>query len=359
MSGSGSVMPIENREPGVVIETHTSQQLTPHFFKMAHEMVFSRLSLSPREHDMLALFLSRLNKDHWANFLANNTIPSPRYQFNTSVLTEWFGVNSKQLFATLDKPAGRLASRTIGVRDVKKSTFSYTPLFKKIKYDRGTLHIVPNDEIIQAYLGISQGHAKMDHRVFRKLKSEHSKRLYAMLSRFKSPSTKLHPQTIADLHSFFGLLDEQGVLLKKSYSSTKVLIERCIRNSIGEIDKHDPKIKFHLGDGDNPQLGFTTIKSGLRKIVAIDFLFSWAVDEIDERRERQKLACEQNPNEHLVLLYDLVRGLVVNQPGNPTLEELETLENGFGQLIGMRKFIDESFMENFALARKQAEEEGE
>ncbi|MBT2979880.1 replication initiation protein, partial [Vibrio anguillarum] len=40
------------------------------FFKKSHALVFSRLSLSPVEHDIFALLLSRLHKDQWDDFIA-------------------------------------------------------------------------------------------------------------------------------------------------------------------------------------------------------------------------------------------------------------------------------------------------
>ncbi len=303
---------------------------------------------------MLALFLSRLNKDHWSDFMAGETIVSPRYQFNSSVLAQWFGVDPKQLFSTLEKPASRLSSRTIGLVNEDSQKFSYTPLFKKIEYDDGVLHIVPNDEMIHAYLGVSQGHAKMDHRVFRMLKSEHSKRLYAMLSRFKDPATKLHPQTIEELHSFFGLLDSKGMLVKKSYQNNKVFMERCIRNSINEINKYDNLIQFNIYKlGNSEYFGFEPIKTG-RKITSIRFIFSWLTDEKMLNMELEKLKNQPNPINELTLIYELVHGFVPEQEGNPTISELTMLQHGFGQLITMGKFIDQAFMVNFNLAKQEA-----
>ena len=60
----------DNRNKRFQITTENSQELPNQFFKKSHELVLSQLGLSAREHDMMALFLSRLNREHWEDFLA-------------------------------------------------------------------------------------------------------------------------------------------------------------------------------------------------------------------------------------------------------------------------------------------------
>jgi len=336
-----------------IVETNSIKQIAPHFFQMAHKLVFSQLSLSTREHDVFALFLSRLHKDHWLDFQKNNKLPSPSYQFNSETLSEWFGVDGRDLFNTINNACDRLAQKTIGIADGNKGKFRYRGLFKDLSYENGVLNIVPNDILMAEYLGISQGHAKMDHRVFRDLKSEHSKRLYTMLSRFKQGNTTLHPQSINELHGFFGLLDKDGSLIKTSFATNKVFIDRCIRKSINEIQKCDPKIIFkEYSEGKTNELGFKPIRTG-RKITSIKFLFSWLSDSKDEKRELDRLSGpEQTP---LELIYELVNGFVPLQAANPTEKELTSLMNGFGELIAKGKLVDQSFMDKFNMAKAEAE----
>jgi plasmid replication initiation protein len=337
-----------------VIETNSKAQLPTEFFKMAHKLVFSQLSLSSREHDILALVLGRLNKDHWADFEAGKNISSPRYRFGSSVLCEWLGVEPKHLFSTLKAPAKRLSERKIGVVSDTKSGFAFIPLFKNITYEDGVLLIVPNDELIREYLGISQGHAKLNHTVFRSLKSEHSKRLYSMLSRFKTQATKLHPQSITSLHGFFGLLNEEGDLIKKSYANNNTFIERCIRKSIREIHKYDPKLIFgEYSEGKTREMGFIPIRAG-RSIVSIEFLFSWLGDVKEERRELKKLADTGQIDDYLELIYNMIDDYIPEQNLTPTMEELNLLSNNLGVLIEQGKNIDKPFMVKLSKAKEKA-----
>ena len=236
----------------------------------------------------MALLLSRLHKDHWSSFIDGTAIRAPVYQFNSDVLTEWFGVKKDDLYNTLYQPSDSLSAKRIGLRNPEKKEFDFINLFKRLTYKNATLTIIPNDELINEYQGISQGHAQVDHRVFRMLKKEHSKRLYPLLCRFKSEHTQLHPLSIEELHSFFGLLNTSGELIKKSYANNKVFMDRCIRATIEEIRQCDPNIRFEIC-GDTGTVGYKAIKKG-RKIEKIQFLFSWNFPKNrEEKKEREKL----------------------------------------------------------------------
>ncbi|CAH1593343.1 Replication initiation protein [Vibrio jasicida] len=257
------------------ITSAVSTDIHSDFFKKSHALVFSRLSLSPVEHDIFALLLSRLHKDQWEDFMAGKTPISPSYEFKSKVLCDWFCVDKKDLYNILYKPSERLAGKKIGVVQ-EGDSFDFIPLFKRVKYKNGTLTIKPNDELITEYLGISQGHAQIPHKSFRQIKTEHGKRLYTMLCRFKSPKTELHTQTIDDLHGFFGLLDKQGTLLKKTYAVNANFIKRIIKPAIQEIDEKESRIHF-LIDEKTGNYGFSYVKEG-RKVVGLKFLFYWQIE---------------------------------------------------------------------------------
>ncbi|EKO3663289.1 replication initiation protein [Vibrio metschnikovii] len=295
------------------ITSAVSADIHSDFFKKSHALVFSRLSLSPVEHDIFALLLSRLHKDQWEDFMAGKTPMSPSYEFKSKVLCDWFCVEKEDLYNILYKPSERLAGKKIGVTQ-EGNSFDFIPLFKRVKYQNGTLTIKPNDELITEYLGISQGHAQIPHKSFRKIKTEHGKRLYTMLCRFKSPHTELHPQTIEDLHGFFGLLDKKGTLLKKTYAVNANFIKRIIKPAIQEIDDKEPSICF-LIDEKTGNYGFSYIKEG-RKVVGLKFLFQW---KLPEKREESKK--ELTYEDALRTFEDIVDKRCI-----PSIEEIENLK---------------------------------
>lgn len=296
------------------ITSTVSTDIHSDFFKKSHALVFSRLSLSPVEHDIFGLLLSRLHKDQWEDFMAGKTPVSPSYEFKSKVLCDWFCVEKEDLYNILYKPSERLAGKKIGVTQ-EGDSFDFIPLFKRVKYKNGTLIIKPNDELITEYLGISQGHAQIPHKSFRKIKTEYGKRLYTMLCRFKSPQTELHTQTIEDLHGFFGLLDKQGNLLKKTYAVNANFIKRIIKPAIKEIDDKESNISF-LIDEKTDNYGFSYLKEG-RKVVGIKFLFQWHLQEHKEKNNDNSLTYESAVKTFMD---------VVDKKCIPSLEEINNLK---------------------------------
>jgi len=317
----------DNSDKRFQITTEHSKELPNQFFKKSHELIFSQLALTAREHDMMALFLSRLNREHWTDFLEKRDIHAPQYTFHADVLKDWFGLSSKQLYPTLRPVAERLASRKVGLANDSAEEFDFIPLFARVKYSKGALTIVPNSELINAYVDYSAGHAQINHHAFRSLKSEHSKRLYTLLSRFKDSGTHLHPQRIESLHALYGLLDEKGKLLKKSYSQNKVFIERCIKKPIEEMAKclEVSKDLEFLIDEKSGNLGFAPVMQG-RRIIAIEFLYRWKInDNQAEKLARAELEQETVPDNPMLQLVREAYQIVMVHPLEGNLNEKHLL----------------------------------
>tara|TARA_B100001094_G_scaffold333445_1_gene412467 strand:- start:9919 stop:10947 length:1029 start_codon:yes stop_codon:yes gene_type:complete len=289
-----------------IIETKESTQLAGTFFKKAHKLVFSQLSLTPVEHDIFALFLSRLKKQDWDDFLTRKTLDSPCYTFSNRVLSEWFGVDKANLFNVLKKPASKLAHQVIGVIDDDEKRFKFLPLFKHVEYVQGSLTLVPNDMLINEYLCVSQGHSQIPHVTFRNLKRDYSKRLYSMLCRFKDQSkSELHYLTIDDLYANFGLLDQSGKLVKKTYGEFAYLMNRIIKPAIKEIAEKEPDIEF-LVDQSSGHYGFCYRKQG-RKVIALKFLYHWKLSTAyQEKQVYTKLVQEPSAYDRALQTLELI-----------------------------------------------------
>lgn len=307
-----------------LITTEDYRELPNDFFKKSHALVFSQLGLTAREHDTFALFLSRLHEDHWVAYQEGRHVYAPEYTFQSEVLKEWFGLSAKQLYPTLKPMAKRLSSRKVGLMNDAEQEFDFMPLFSRVAYKKGALIMVPNAELMDAYLAQSAGHAQINHLSFRSLKSEHSKRLYTILSRFKKPGMKLHEQSIEQLHGLFGLLDEQGKLTKSSYGNNKVFMERCIRKPIEELS-HNEEVRKELGflvDEESGSYGYKARYRG-KSIVALEFLFQWKQksDNKAEALERARLAEEPTPDNPMLQLAKEAFNIVLSYPVNGELSE--------------------------------------
>lgn len=258
--------------------TNDFSQLPKEFFKKSHELVFSQLDMSSVEQDLFGLFLCRLAEDDWRAFLNSETLEVssvPEYKFSNQVLSEWMGVSKRDLYKVISKPAKRLSDCSVGIRDDLSQSFRFNPLFSEIRYSKGVLTITPNYKLFKEFLCFSQGHSQIPHKEFRKLRSEYSKRIFAMLCRFKKDGTIFHPIPINELHAYLGLLNQYGNLTKKTYGKINNIIEKIIKPAIAEINSVVSNITFTEDHNDPSRLGFSTVYEK-RRIVAIEFNFKWS-----------------------------------------------------------------------------------
>ena len=170
-----------------------------------------------------------------------------------------------------------------------------------------------------------------------------------MLCRFKEDSHTLHPQSIEDLHAFFGLLDDKGKLLKKTYAVTGNLVNRIIKPSIKEIAEKEPNLQFDV-DEKTGNYGFSYIKKG-RKVVAIKFLFKWKrkVNK-QEERERQKLGYQLSPLEWAYETYAKVQAISDNDFPLFSKDELDNLICHTAALVERGKDFSTDFMLKYSQA---------
>ncbi|MBY5948417.1 replication initiation protein [Photobacterium rosenbergii] len=245
----------------------------PKHIKKGHQLVFSRQDLSAREADLFALMMAHMKEPDWFN----NT---PVYSFSCSQLSEWLEIDSRHVGSILSPVAERLSQRKVGIRGVSEKgdeEFDYIPFFKRLTYKDGKLMMIPNDELRTEYIEYNQGFALINTRNFFNLKKEYSKRLYELLSRFKTEGTTMKVQNIDDLKGLFGILDEKGKLKadKSSFKNNSVFMKRCIRDSIDEISTNPQTRKELLFlTSDKGEKGYRLYKQG-RKIVGIEFLYRW------------------------------------------------------------------------------------
>lgn len=335
---------------GEVVETGGMNDLPVTFIKKSHKLIFSQLRLTPIEHDMFALFLARLKANHWDSFVAGDAIQAPCYKFNNEALSKWFEVEVSALYSLLKEPSSRLIERSIGIED--GDSFQYLTLFKKVQYKNGDLTLVPNDLLMNEFLGVSHGHAQVPHRIFRRLRREYSKRLYTIFCRFQAEHTILHEIPIESFYAYLGLLDAKGQLTRKTYSRITELVDRIIKPAIKEIDELEPNIRFEYCD--KGQYGFE-LKRHKRKVVAIKFLFSWVAPENkEEAQERATLGDEPAPFHRALQTYAVVQCMDPNQV--PVLEvvELNHMMRHVNDLQQKGYMLDAAFMTKFATVMSHA-----
>lgn len=245
----------------------------PKHIKKGHQLVFSRQDLSAREADLFALMMAHMKASDWDD-------RAPVYAFSCAQLSDWLHIESRHVGSILSPVAERLSQRKVGVRNLSDKgdeEFDYIPFFKRLTYKDGNLFMIPNDELKIEYIEYNQGFALINTRNFFYLKREYSKRLYELLSRFKTEGTRIKIQNIEDLKGLFGILDEKGKLKsnKNSFKNNSVFLKRCVRDSIEEIAINlQTRKELLFFTSENGELGYRVQKRG-RRIISIEFLYRW------------------------------------------------------------------------------------
>ncbi|MFM2591250.1 replication initiation protein [Vibrio sp. TBV020] len=251
----------------------TNPKNLPKHIKKGHELVFSQQDLTAREANLFGLMVANMKPEDWET--QNRT---PEYRFTASQLSEWLGLNNRAIGSQLKQVVSRLASRKIGIIIEKQgdTEFEFTPLFKKATYKDRVLTLIPNDALSKEYIEYNQGFSLINTKSFLGLKREYTKRLYEILSRFKTDGTNLKPIEIDDLRAFMGLLNEDGSLKanKTSFKNTSVFLSRCIKESIEELSEDPKTSKEILFLESEDGLGIRLHKHG-RNIHAVEFLYRW------------------------------------------------------------------------------------
>ena len=200
----------------------------------------------------------------------------------------------------------------------------------KPDYKNRTLTMIPNDQLRSEYIEYKQGFALINTHHYLALKKEYAKRLYELLSRFKSGGTSMHSQSLDELRGLFGILDERGNLKddKKSFKNNSVLINRCIKSSIEEICSN-PKTKKEILflDGNEGHKGYNLIKRG-RAIVGVEFLYRWIGDNPIESMNHQSAR-------ELIKKLELKR---LQGGSNLDIEELKSLSLAY-QTVGDNEVV--------------------
>ncbi|MBD1389426.1 RepB family plasmid replication initiator protein [Neiella sp. HB171785] len=321
------------------IVAQTSGNLPTHI-KKGHQLVFARQDLSAKEQDVFGLMMAHMKETDWAQ-------GTPRYEFSCHQLADWFDMDSSHVADTLSPVADRLSKRSIGVRNVGENgvtEFDYAGYFKRIKYKHAKLVMVPNDELKQEYVSYQQGFALITAKNFFGLNREHSKKLYEILSRFKTGGTSMKPVKLNELRGMFGLLDQQGNLKKKSYANNGVVMARCIRDSITEISTNPRTSKeiLFLKDDETGNVGYRVRKDG-NTIIEIEFLYRWlAKDPVAGLNQEEALR--------------LIRELEINKR---TLKKERLEIDELEQLLSAYKYLgkeDKVEAITQAIAKRTAEE---
>ena len=269
----------------------------PSSIKKGNRLVFAKQDLTPQEQNLFNIMLAHMDPKQWDN----NKVPV--YEFKAADLSDWLDIKSRHLSATLTPVADRLAKKTVGVIYRDTDEFRFLPLFKEISYKNAKLTMIPNDALNVEYVGYIKGFALINSKTFFKISHSYSKRIYEMLSRFKTNdfSFKNNNFSIDDLKAMLGVTDERGKIKpsKKSLEKPSVFVKRCIIEPL-EVLQEQCKDELLLLTDEDGNKGFIPTKKG-RSITAIRFNYRWIDKEIQLDKATAKTTIKDLENKRWIL----------------------------------------------------------
>ncbi|EDL52206.1 hypothetical protein VSAK1_26640 [Vibrio mediterranei AK1] len=262
----------------------------------SHDLVFANLKLTPKMCDVLAMLFTKMRAEDWfvEGDLSSSKPAQPRYIFAINEISEFFGCEKRHVASILKKPAMNLQKTVVGI-ERGNGDFKYTSLFASISYEKGTLTIVPNNELRESYISKakSKGYALINNKQYLALKDAHSKKTLDLLSRFKT-GQKLFPMSIKKLQYIYGVFGQNGEVLIPTYQSPKTFLRRVISDSlkaIADCPESRERIEIQTSEKDGT-LGYE-IESGDGEDTRIRFLYRWTACFSDEDIEEARANIEK------------------------------------------------------------------
>ena len=251
LSDSGALLSTQPGGTDIVHRTGSSNQLQQ-IIKKSHIATMSCQEMTAVEQKIVAaMILVRTTK------LVEGNADDPQvFTFTCQLLSQLFGRSIKDLHSILKLPCDRSTSRRYAQGD--GSQFVFINYFESAIFSKDGLILRPTNYYLQHLQNTEKGIVLVDPEGYFRLKGDHAVRLYEILSRFKDEGFSQHPIPLYELQKIFGVYNDVGTLLKKTYKKASVFFDRVISRAIKEIEEN-PKTRTKLlfFDGEQGKRGFT------------------------------------------------------------------------------------------------------
>lgn len=155
--------------------------------KKSHHFISARMSLSPREQDLLSLMILGLKKeaDKIKFTKANEKIPTS-FIFHTNELCEHFSMTRQGLYKTLDDATSSVMGRFAEIKNNEIQSFEKVSLCSYAEFKNGVLRLSVTEEAAHYMLDYSKGFGEIDLKLLLSFKGGYEKRILELISRFKT-----------------------------------------------------------------------------------------------------------------------------------------------------------------------------
>jgi plasmid replication initiation protein len=255
--------PIKN-SPMIITSSVKALGLT---FKQSHEFLFSSQDFTSVEELIFSLVCSKSS-------IMEHSTDDNHFLFTHDLLCQIFNTQRKNLYGLLTIPCSSLLKMQRHFLEPDSNTFRLVNIFKEVALTDKGLIVVPSPQFVNEVFSLENGFAEIDHKGFWEIRNNrNAMRLYRILSRFKNDQ-KLFPVSIEKLKTMFGVYDQQGNVLKHSYTKTSIFLARVINPAIELIRNSkvtNSNLIFHPC---TERHGYEVIKKG-RAISQVQFHYHW------------------------------------------------------------------------------------
>lgn len=155
--------------------------------KKSHHFISARMTLSPREQDLLSLMILGLKKeaDQSKYSQSDDNIPTS-FIFHTSELCEHFSMSRQGLYGTLDEATSSVMERFAEIKNDESHSFEKVSFCSYAEFKNGVLRLSVTKEAARYMLDYSKGFAEIDLKLLLSFKGGYEKRILELISRFKT-----------------------------------------------------------------------------------------------------------------------------------------------------------------------------
>jgi hypothetical protein len=303
-------------------------------FKQSHEFLFSSQDFTSVEELIFSLVCSKSS-------IMEHSTEDNHFLFTHELLCQIFKTQRKNLYGLLTIPCSSLLKMQRHFLDPESNKFRLVNIFKEVALTDKGLIVIPSQQFVNEVFNLEKGFAEIEHKGFWQIRNNsNAMRLYRLLSRFKNEQ-KLFPISIEKLKTMFGVYDQQGNVIKDSYTKTSIFLSRVINPAIEVINNSEVTNSNLIFHQCSERLGYEVIKKG-RAISQVHFQYHW------EQFETSGVADNEEFNFTFKEAYERANELrLIKRKRSLELQELKELRACYvtHNLLAQAEVLDEQILE--------------
>ena len=213
------------------------KKLKNDFIALDNNFILGSVNMETKEYKLLFLVLYKLQNNYT---FFDDKLLLEYIEINSSEINLWLKIY-KDEYHYIKKLSDKFISRNIKIYNDKEHTFINFNLFSSIRYIKGSLFIVPTQEL-KNFIKVSSNFTKVSFFPLFQLQNKYSSRLFLLLSKFNQNSLNFEISYFRELFQ-----------IEKKYLNNRDLKKSVIDVAVDELNSlfKDLNLKYELVRTDN------------------------------------------------------------------------------------------------------------